>query len=545
MWKWLVLLTTCWGSAQVDFDQHLTIDKEEYRARRETLRQTLDAPLILMAAPHRNRINDTDYEFRQESQFYYLTGLEEPDAFLVLSKEPFAFEGQSIHELLFVEENDPAFMTWVGKRLGTKGAMEVLGIQKATPLRGKGTYKKPGPSLFEDFLKNLTTSQRSFYLNTPIVTFQEFGSNASYADSYKAGLLQALNQVPLDPALKETQPPIQILPLDPVLYQLTRQRQQKSPAEIAMLQRAVDVTVSGHRESFRVTKSVPYEYQVEAAIEFAFRYNGAEAVGYNSIVGCGPNGTVLHYDTNRGKVDPSQMFVLDAGAEYRNYTADITRSFPADGTFSKEQATIYQIVREAQDAGAKYLVPGSTRAKVDSAIKAVLVDRLVKLGLITYPQVQKKVSELLQPEQAQRFALVNELRVGEVQLYPYNRLTEKDLEALPKDQVLSMYDEFQYRQICPHGWGHSVGLDVHDPVLDTFEPNMVYTIEPGIYINDRLDFPVDPAYLNIGCRIEDMYLTTATGNVWMSKELPREIPEIEAFMKTDSHLLLERHRHKH
>ena len=159
-------------------------------------------------------------------------------------------------------------------------------------------------------------------------------------------------------------------------------REIKSPQEVKMLQRAIDVTNSGHFEAFKISKETKYEYQVEAALEYAFKYNGAEDVGYNSIVGCGMNGTILHYNTNREKYKHNEMFVIDAGAEYRGYTADITRSFPADGTFSKEQKEIYQIVLDAQNAGAAMFKKGKTYMDVAKAISEVQLNGLKKLGIL-------------------------------------------------------------------------------------------------------------------------------------------------------------------
>ena len=149
--------------------------------------------------------------------------------------------------------------------------------------------------------------------------------------------------------------------------------------ELKMIQRAVDISLAGHHESFKIAPHVHNEFQVEAAIEFAFKYHGAEDVGYNSIVGCGENATVLHYETNYEHFNSNQMFVLDAGAEYHGYTADITRSFPADGTFSKEQKQIYTIVKNAQSAGQKEFVSGSSYFRVNFAIAMELGKGLKKI----------------------------------------------------------------------------------------------------------------------------------------------------------------------
>lgn len=530
--------------AQVDFDKHLDISKEEYRARREALRQKLEEPIVIMGNVMRNRINDTEFEFRQESNFYYLTGFNEPGAYLVMAREPFDYQGQKVRELLFVLEDSPRSRTYLGKRIGPERAMSEYGIEKAVLVAEGNPFRGELKSNFEAFMKTFVKEQPKFYLMTPIVNFNEFGNAApDYYKTYKAGLLAALKPLSLDPASSETQQ-VEVLPQEPLRKALSELRAIKSETERKMLQRAVDVTLSGHGESLKIAKDVPYEYQVEAAVEFAFRYNGAEAVGYNSIVGCGANGTILHYEANADAVDHQQMFVLDAGAEYRNYTADITRSFPASGTFTKQQREIYQIVLDAQKAGEKQFVAGKNYNSVLAAIKEVQYAGLKKLGLIDVPVVVKTPQELKEPGVAFNYSAAVDILNGDKVLVPkYASLRGVDLSVLPQDQALELFDERQYIQLCPHGWGHSVGLDVHDPASREFQVGMIWTIEPGIYISDRVDFPIDKAYMNIGVRIEDMYLITETGNVWMSKALPREIDELEAFMKQKSHLLLREHKH--
>ncbi len=529
--------------AQVDFDKHLDISKDEYRARREALRQKIEAPIVIMGGMMRNRINDTEYEFRQESNFYYLTGFSEPGAYLVMAREPFPYEGQMIRELLFVLEDNPRSRTYLGKRIGPERAMSEYGLEKAVLVAEGNIFRGEHKSHFEAFMKDFVKKQPKFHLMTPIVNFNEFGNpNPDFYESYKAGLLSALKPSGLDQASSELQK-VEVLPQEPLWAALTELRSIKSETERKMLQRAVDVTLSGHGESLKIAKDVAYEYQVEAAVEFAFRYNGAAAQGYNSIVGCGANGTILHYEANGDAIDHGQMFVLDAGAEYRNYTADITRSFPSGGTFSKQQAEIYQIVLDAQRAGEKQFRAGNTYSHVLAAIKEVQYAGLQKLGLIQVP-VTKIAPKALKGMAAMTYAAAADIvHDGKVLVPKYGGFRGVDLSVLNQDQELEVFDERQFVQLCPHGWGHSVGLDVHDPAPREFKVGMIWTIEPGIYISDRVDFPIDKAYMNIGVRIEDMYLITENGNVCMSKALPREIHELEAFMKEKSHLLLREHKH--
>lgn len=546
MMKWMWICFALTSFAGVDFDKHLTIDKEEYKARREALRKELSAPVIMMGGLMRNRINDTSYEFRQESNFYYFTGFSEPGAFLVISPRPFDFKGEQVSEILFVEAATERQVIYDGKRTTPEELQAQYGIEKAAYVRDLGKWGQPGNSHFEAFLKTLVKNEPAFYLNTPIINYHEFGKNRTdYYEDYKNSMLASLQPPQLDESKEETEE-IEVKSRRELYEAFSKLRSIKSPAEIAMLQRAVDVTLSGHEESLKIAKDVPYEYQVEAAIEFAFKYNGAEAVGYNSIVGCGPNGTVLHYMENRDDVNHQQMYVLDAGAEYQNYTADITRSFPADGTFSKEQKEIYNIVLDAQTAGAKEFVAGSNYNRVLGAIKQVQVEGLTKLGLIEYPVIEMPVSELKKNFNWFRYGPTEDMQVdGKTVVYKYGRFDLKALNTLDKDAKIKVFDESQYRQVCPHGWGHSVGLDVHDPAPREFAEGMIWTIEPGIYFGNNIDFEYNEAYKHIGVRIEDMYLVTKEGNVCMSESLPRDVPSLEAFMKEESHLLLRKHSHKH
>ncbi len=236
------------------------------------------------------------------------------------------------------------------------------------------------------------------------------------------------------------------------------------------------------------------EYEVQAEVEYTFRRRNADYWGYPSIVGCGPNATTLHYEESQGPVTKGSLLLMDVGAEYDHYTADVTRTFPVNGKFTKEQAEIYQIVFDAQEAVAAAIKPGVTMSSLSDIADRVIIDGLFKLGLIT----------------------------------------DKDSS--------------QYSMWYMHGLGHWLGMNVHDVGRNgvPLKAGMVFTNEPGIYIRaDALDYlPDTPAnreflakvrpafnkYKNIGVRIEDDMLVTPTGVQWMTKELPRTITDIEAFM---------------
>lgn len=235
-----------------------------------------------------------------------------------------------------------------------------------------------------------------------------------------------------------------------------------------------------------------WEYELHAEVEYTFRRRNADFWGYPSIVGCGPNATTLHYVESQSPITKGELLLMDVGAEYEHYTADVTRTFPVNGKFTKEQAEIYQIVYDAQEAAARVTKPGATYGEAQNAAREVIKSGLMRLGLITDPK--------------------------------------------------------QFNVWNIHGLGHWLGMNVHDvgSYSAKFRPGMVYTNEPGIYIReDALDNlpdtpewqtfktkirPVFEKYKNIGVRIEDDMLVTETGAEWMTKAIPRSIADIEAFM---------------
>ena len=271
-------------------------------------------------------------------------------------------------------------------------------------------------------------------------------------------------------------------------------RLRKSASEVQRLQHAVDITSEALGRAMAMAGRAEWEYEVEAEVEYTFKRRNADFWGYPSIVGCGPNATTLHYNESQGRVKPGDLMLMDVGAEYDHYTADITRTFPVSGKFTPAQADIYNVVLAAQEAGMRAARPGATKSEVHNAATEVIKDGLLKLGLIT------------------------------------------DRNSM------------QYRMWFMHGTSHWLGMNVHDvgsgdPKL---EPGMVFTNEPGIYIrgdaldylpktpeNDKLIAAIRPAfekYKNIGVRIEDDVLITADGHRNLSQAIPRTIADIEAFI---------------
>ena len=282
----------------------------------------------------------------------------------------------------------------------------------------------------------------------------------------------------------------------------------KSPWEIKLLQHAIDITTEAQERAMAMVSKAKFEYEVQAEVEYTFRRRNADYWGYPSIVGCGPNATTLHYVESQGAVKTGDLMLMDVGAEYDHYTADVTRTYPVNGKFSKEQAEIYNAVYDAQEAAAKKIKPGANFRDPAQAATESIKQSLAKLGLITAPNAT------------------------------YQMMFQGKPIEMP-----------QYRLWFMHGWGHWLGMNVHDVGGDgatILKEGMVMTNEPGIYIRqDALDYladtpdnkkftekirPVFEKYKNIGVRIEDDMLVTANGTEWMTVNLPRKISDIEAFM---------------
>jgi Xaa-Pro aminopeptidase len=254
---------------------------------------------------------------------------------------------------------------------------------------------------------------------------------------------------------------------------LGRMREIKSAEEVRILRHVVDASVKAHIEAMKAARPEMREYEIGALVKYVFEVNGCEWFGYPPIVGSGPNSTILHYNTNRRLMKSGDIICMDTAGEYHGYSADITRSFPVNGKFSLEQRAVYEIVLAASDAGIAACRPGASRSAVTAAIDRVLTEGLTRLGIITEP-----------------------------------------------GQLGNYY---------MHGWGHGIGLDVHDPWPGaTFQPGMAFTVEPGIYIKEGS--PCDKKWWNIGVRIEDDILITASGAENMSAGCPRTIAEIERTM---------------
>ncbi|MEQ4575532.1 MAG: Xaa-Pro aminopeptidase [Gammaproteobacteria bacterium] len=432
------------------------IGAAEYARRRRQLMEMAGehAILVLPAAPERVRSHDTHYPYRQDSDFWYLSGFPEPDAVLVLV--PGRRHGEVI---LFCRERDPEREAWDGPRIGQEGAVEQYGMDDAYPIED-----------LDDILPGLLEGRSRVYYH--------FGRDADF----DLKLIGWVNRVRAQ-VRHGAQPPHEFLELGHLLHE---QRLFKSRDEIALMQRAADISVRAHRVAMRSARPGIHEYELQADIEREFRAADAWPA-YGSIVGAGANACVLHYRANNARVREGELVLIDAGAEYRGYASDITRTFPVDGRFSKEQRALHDLVVAAQAAALEQARPGVPYEEGHLAAVEVLTEGLLRLGLL-----------------------------------------KGDLEENIVDG--------SYKRFYRHKTGHWLGLDVHD-VGDyklagesrLLEPGMAFTIEPGLYIAPD-DASVEPKWRGIGIRIEDNVVITEDGHHVLTAALARTAEEIEAEM---------------
>lgn len=432
------------------------IDPAEYAQRRRQLMEMAgdDAILVLPAASEKVRSLDTHYPYRQDSDFWYLSGFAEPDAVLVLI--PGRRHGEAI---LFCRERDAEREAWDGPRAGQDGAVRDHGMDDAYPIDD-----------LDDILPGLLEGRSKVYYH--------FGRDAEFDLKLIGWVNRVRSQV-----RHGAQPPHEFLELGHLLHE---QRLFKSAAEIALMERAADISMQAHRVAMRAVRAGMHEYELQAELERVFRaHDGCAA--YSSIVGAGRNACILHYRDNNAPVHAGELVLIDAGAEYRGYASDITRTFPVDGRFSTEQRALHDLVGAAQAAALAQARPGVAYEAGHLAAVRTLTEGLLRLGLLS----------------------------GELE-----------------DNVRQGH----YQRFYPHKTGHWIGLDVHD-VGDyrlagesrLLEPGMVFTIEPGLYIGAQ-DTTVEARWRGIGIRTEDDVLITAQGHRVLTAGLARSAEEIEAEM---------------
>ncbi len=431
--------------------------KKEFRKRRKNLLKELDQGVaIINTNPHLNRNRDCQFPFRPDSDFYYLTGFPEPEAVAVLIPE--REEGEFV---LFCRPRDPLRETWDGRRAGPEGACRNFDADQAFDI---GELDQRMPEL-------LRNRQRIYY---------GIGKQSEFDSRVMSWVNELRGQ-----ARAGVQTPSEFITLDHLLHE---HRLFKSAAEIDTMRTAGKITAAAHVRAMQSCKPGMMEYQLEAEIHHEFMRNGARWPAYNSIVGSGANSCILHYTENDQKLRNGDLVLIDAGAEFDFYAADITRTFPVNGRFSGPQRAIYDLVLEAQFAAIEAVVPNNHWNQPHEAAQRVIVEGLIDLGIL-----HGSYDEQLESGDFKRFFM--------------------------------------------HRTGHWLGMDVHDvgdykidDVWRQLEPGMVTTVEPGIYIAAGSE-GVDESWWDIGVRIEDDAVVTAEGCEIITGDVPKQADDVEALMR--------------
>ena len=422
----------------------------ELARRRAAVAAQLDdrSVLILFSAEPKIYTGDVDFAYRQENNLYYLTGIKQNGAVLILTKD-----SNAVQEILLMPKPNPAYETWNGRMLTGDDARRISGVQTVVNASETKNFldnlKANKPFAAKDG-KTFQVGGDKLYLLLPESPLDGEGKrefrreNELLQEFAKVSIDENTNNFKYEPTLG-----YQIKNAQPIFAAL---RLIKSPFEIKLLQHAIDITTEAQEAAMSKVGKLDWEYEAQAEVEYVFRRRNADYWGYPSIVGCGANGTTLHYEESQSKIAPGNLLLMDVGAEYDHYTADVTRTFPVNGKFSKEQAAIYQIVYDAQEAAALKIKPGADFDDAADAAQEEIEKGLAKLGLITevgalIPGTEKEVK---------------------------NEKGEKEIIGVPQYTIWYM-----------HGWGHWLGMNVHDVgIYDKFAEGMVTTNEPGIYVRE-------------------------------------------------------------
>ncbi|WP_113907991.1 Xaa-Pro aminopeptidase [Aliidiomarina celeris] len=432
-----------------------SVPVSELQQRRQALAKAMapNSVAIIPAAQEQVRSNDTHYPFRQNSDYYYYTGLNEPGGLLVL------LPGKANESLLWVLNRDPEQEIWHGRRLGCEQAQALSGVAQCYSL-----------NTLQEQLALCIDGCDELYIAQGMQSW------------VTATLEDVLRQLRANKR-KGQRAPQRVHDLTPFMH---NQRLIKSKYEQACMRQACKISVDAHRRAMRATEPGRYEFQIAAELHHEMHWQGAAGPAYGSIVGGGENACILHYTENTSELRDGDLLLIDAGAEFLGYAGDITRTFPVNGKFSEPQRKLYNLVLRAQEAAFAVIKPGATLPDAYKASVQVLVEGMVKLGILQ----------------------------GEV------------------EQLIA---DMAFRPYFMHGLGHWLGLDVHD-VGDyqvagkprPLEPGMVITVEPGLYIPANADCP--EAYRGMGIRIEDDLLITESGFDNLTSGVPKTIEGIEALM---------------
>lgn len=425
------------------------------RRKRLAIQLPLDAIALIPANALSFRNNDVHYRFRQDSDYYYLTGNDEPDGLLCITGGP------SSESILFNQARDPKTELWSGKLLGQEAACNQLGVDFAYPLTSVATQL---PALLEN--------KKTIYYplgRYPLWDQCIYNAWNHVKGQMRHGIVAAETLCDLAPVLSEM-------------------RLIKSQQELEHMRRAAQISIAAHERAMRACKNARFEFELEAEILYEMTRNGCRTVAYDSIVAAGSNACTLHYTANDAPLCPGSLVLIDAGGEFHNYAADITRTFPINGKFSSEQKQIYQLVLDAQRAGMSHIKKGTPWDAIQQTIVEVITEGLLNLGLL-------------------------------------------------RGNLRDLIEAQAYKPFYMHSSGHWLGLDVHDVgsyKIDgqwrMLEEGMVLTVEPGIYIPHGME-NVDARWQGIGVRIEDDVCVTADGYENFTAALAVTIEDIEAIVR--------------
>lgn len=410
---------------------------------------------LLLGARPVTRSADTTFPFRQDSDFHYLTGFDHPNAAAV-----FRTDGGPAYTL-YVEPSAPEAEIWTGYRPGVEGAVRDHGADAAHPI---GSLQEHLPGLLAGIERVHHVLGRDTDVDRSLVEQVE-----------RMRLRSRAGQVPPD------------LIADPrsILHEM---RLVKDDQELEIMRRAAAISAEAHRDAARLAQGGRYEYELEAALDYAFRRNGAAGPAYESIVGSGANATVLHYVANDQKLEDGQLVLIDAGCELRGYASDVTRTYPVGGRFEGPARALYEAVLDAQRVAVEATRPGGTLPDVHRAAVRRLTEHLVDLGLL-----EGSVDTAIETE--------------------------------------------SYKAFYMHNTSHWLGLDVHDVGRYTvdgeprrLEPGMVFTVEPGLYVAEHEE-RVEPRFRGLGVRIEDDVQVTAGGFEVLTASIPKDPGAVEAWVE--------------
>lgn len=441
------------------------MDKEEksfHLSRRKEFSKLIgkDSIALIFGNTHRNKSYDGDYKFKQYKNFHYLTGFEEANSALLLAPGGVRLKPGSkvkiAKEVLFVQKKDTLMETWNGKRLGFENVKTGLGIENAKE-----------------------NSEMKFYLNGKMLSsFRKLYIN--FAEMLKlSGEMESIIS-PFFDSLNRIAPHIEIIDAS---YLLGTMRFIKTPFEIKKISKAAEVSVKAYNEILKIIQPGINEFNVQFILEFYYRFYGGNDIAYHPIVAAGENACILHYENNDQHLVPGDLLLIDSASEYKYYCSDITRTFPANGVFTKDQKIIYEIVLKANKECIRNIRPGVKLSYIGNLSQKILADGLHKAGIL------------------------------------------KDKKDIKKYSL--------------HGVGHHIGLDTHDAVpssaagsadFDTLREGNLITIEPGLYFTKEMK-EIPENLRGTGIRIEDDILVTADGCLNLTESMIKEANEIEDAMK--------------